>query len=110
MLKKCLRSLIIVITQAILPMIALALLVPYFLKRTENLQKLQVFLNDWNLIFLSTHTLFYCFIFFMWPIFVKHLCRRRQIEVNTSELRQALSARWYLLSAFILLELLMLWR
>jgi len=110
MLKKCLHSTIIVITQAILPMIALALLVPYFLKRAENLQKLQVFLSDWNLLFLSTHALFYCLIFFMWPAFVRHLCRRRQIKINASELKQALSARWYLLSAFILLELLMLWR
>lgn len=110
MLKKYLRSTIIVITQAILPITALFLLAPYLLQRTENLQKLQVFLSDWNLLFLSIHALFYCLIFFMWPAFIRHLCRRRQIKINASELKQAIDARCYLLSAFILLELFMLWR
>ncbi len=110
MLKKYVRLTIIGITQAVLPITVLALLTPYLLERTENLQKLQVFLSDWNLLFLIGHALFFCLIFFIWPAFIRHLTRRRQIEINASELKQALSARWYLLSAFILLELLMLWR
>ena len=110
MLKKYLRPTIIVLTQAILPVTALALFTPYLLQRTENLHKLQGFLSDWNLLFLVTHGVFYCFVFFMWPAFVRHLCRQRLIEVDASEAKQAIGARWHLLSAFILFELLMLWR
>jgi hypothetical protein len=110
MLKKYLRLTIIGITQAILPITVLALLVPYFLEHTENLHKLRGFLSDWNLVFLVIHALFYCLIFFLWPAVVRHLARRRQIEMSASELTQAIGARCYLLSAFILLELLMLWR
>jgi len=110
MLKKYLRLTIIGITQAILPITALALLVPYFLQHTENLHKLQGFLSDWNLVFLVGHAFVYCLIFVMWPAIIRHLARHRQIKISASELKQAISARCYLLSAFILLELLMLWR
>lgn len=110
MLKKYLHTTIIGIIQTILPITALLLLVPYILNRTNNLHSLQSFLNNWNVLFLVMHALFYCLLYFVWPSLIHRLCKNKTIELNSFEYKQALSARWYLLSAFILFELLMLWR
>lgn len=110
MLKKYLRPIIIGIIQTILPITALLLLTPYILGHTESLHSFQNFLNNWDMLLLIIHGLFYCALYFIWPLLVKHLCKNKAIEVNGIEYKQAVNARWYLLSAFILFELLMLWR
>lgn len=110
MLKKYLHTTIIGIFQTILPIMALLLLAPYVLNRTDNLHSLQNFLHNWDTLFLVIHALFYCVLYFAWPTLIHRLCKNKAIELNGFEYKQALSARWYLLSAFILFELLMLWR
>ncbi len=110
MLKKYLRLTIIAVIQSVLPIATIALLIPYLLNQTDNLHQFQAILQQWNLLFLVIHAFFYCFLFFFWPHLTKRLCANRKIRVNGIEYKQALSARWYLLSAFILFELLMLWR
>lgn len=110
MLKKYLHLTIIGIIQIILPITAFMLLTPYLLSKTNNLHQLQALLANWHLTFLIIHGLFYCVLFYRWPAIVRRLCHHRGINLNGREYKQALSARWYLLSAFILFELLMLWR
>ena len=110
MLKKYLRLTIIGITQFFLPITAFMLLTPYLLNKANNLHRLQTLLANWHLTFLIMHGLFYCVLFYTWPAIIKRLCHHRGISLSSREYKQTLSARWYLLSAFILFELLMLWR
>lgn len=110
MLKKYIRMTIIGIFKTILPITALFLLTPYILNSTHKLTNIQGFLRNWDTFFLVIHGLFYCLLYFAWPTLVKRLCKNKTIEVNGIEYKQAVDARWYLLSAFILFELLMLWR
>ncbi len=110
MLKKYLHLTIIGTIRLILPITALMLLTPYLLSKADNLNRIQTLLANWHLTFLIMHGLFYCVLFYAWPLVVKRLCHHRGISFNSREYKEALSARWYLLSAFILFELLMLWR
>lgn len=110
MLKAYLHSTIIAIIQVILPMAAFVLLTPYFLNKADNLHKLQIFLSNWRFTFLMIHVFFCCGFIYAWPSVIKRLFRQQKISLDNQTYQKVLSVRWYLISVFMLLEILMLWR
>lgn len=107
MLKKYIRSTIIVIMQSILPILALFIITPLLLQSNalNNVHKSLDGLNTWFLIF---HGLFYFFLVLLWPKVV--LRYRAQNHLNAEQIKIALNIRWYLLGIFLLIDSLVLWR
>lgn len=107
MIKDHIRSSIIVLVQAILPIIALLALAPWFINK--NL------LNHWKYTFaniqpsfLFLHGLLYLSLILLWPKLVTRL--QIQNELAPEQLKTVLKVRWYLLGIFLLIDSLMIWR
>ena len=107
MLKNYLRSTIIVLIQAILPIFAILLIIPWLFNHSSSLMQVQQLttMKPWFLIF---HGLFYLAFILLWPKVIHRF--QQQTELNSNQLNMAKNARWYLLATFVLIDLLMLWR
>jgi len=108
MLKNYLRSTIIVLLQAILPIFAILLMVPWIFSHSSSLTQWQQQLTEWRHWFLILHALFYLAFFAFWPRIIFRF--QQQNELTNKQLKAAINARWYLLVTFVLMDLLMLWR
>ncbi|HAT1762255.1 TPA: hypothetical protein I8Y99_000679 [Legionella pneumophila] len=108
MLKNYLRSTIIVLIQAILPIFAILLIIPWLFNHSSSLMQLQHQLTTMKPWFLIFHGVFYLVFILLWPKIIHRF--QQQNELNNNQLNVAKNARWYLLATFILIDLLMLWR
>lgn len=108
MLKNYLHSTIIVLIQAILPIFAILLIMPWLFNHSSSLMQLQQQLTTMKPWFLIFHGLFYLAFVLLWPKIIHRF--QQQTELNSNQLNIAKNARWYLLATFILIDLLMLWR
>lgn len=107
MIKPYIRSTIIGLIQAILPIIALLALAPWFIN-TDLLTRWQTLFGDIQPWFLGFHGVIYVTLILLWP----KLVRRLQIpnQLSSEQLSRVLKIRWYLLSIFILIDVLMIGR
>ncbi|WP_133127679.1 hypothetical protein [Legionella nagasakiensis] len=108
MLKNYLRSTIIVLIQAILPIFAILLIIPWLFNHSSSLMQVQHQLTTMKPWFLIFHGVFYLAFILLWPKIIHRF--QQQTELSSHQLNMAKSARWYLLATFILIDLLMLWR
>lgn len=107
MLKNYLRSTIIVLLQAILPIFAILLIVPWVFNHSASLMQWQQQLTQMKPWFLILHGLFYLAFFALWPKIIPRF--QQQNNLTHKQLKTAINARWYLLATFVLIDLLMLW-
>ena len=108
MLKNHLRSTIIVLIQAILPIFATLLMIPWLFNHSSSLMQVQQQLTTMKPWFLIFHVLFYLAFLMLWPKIIYRF--QQQNEISNDQLNTAKNARWYLLATFVLMDLLMLWR
>ncbi|KTD25126.1 hypothetical protein [Legionella maceachernii] len=107
MIKNYIHSAIIVLTQTLLPILVLVIAAPWFIN-SNLLQQWQRSLADNQLWFLILHGLFYLGLVFLWPKLIIRL--QTQSKISIEQLNLALKVRWYLLSIFLFMDTVMLWR
>lgn len=105
MIKNYIRSTIIVVVRILLPIMVLLVLAPLFINTKVINQLQQPVFHPW---FIALHALFYLTLIFLWPKLLQHL--HKQNPINTEQLKTALKVRWYLLTLFLFIDALMLWR
>lgn len=101
-----LRSTIIVLTQTLLPIVALLLIGPCLLQ-SQVIKQWQHQLSQLKPWFMALHVLFYLALIFVWPKIIKNL--RSQNPLSDAQLNTAQAMRWYLLAVFLLIDALVLW-
>ncbi|VEG92548.1 hypothetical protein [Legionella spiritensis] len=106
MKKSFIRSSIIVLAQAIFPIIALLIITPWFIN-SQALNHLQDHLKANQPWFLIWHGLFYLALFFTCPILMKKISQQHQL--TDGQIKKISQSRWYLIITFILIDILMLW-
>ncbi|HAT9135666.1 TPA: hypothetical protein ACPYPV_000967 [Legionella pneumophila] len=106
MKKNYIRSTIIVLIQAILPIIALLIITPWLIN-SQALDHLQDHLKANQPWFLIWHGLFYLGLFFIWPILMRKISQQHQL--TKGQIKKISQSRWYLIITFILIDMLMLW-
>lgn len=106
MLKKYLKSTIIVLLQFALPGMLLLLLAPVFLKKIHSENQWQYFLSHYQPWFFLGHILFYLMLFFLWPYGVQYLIHRQSQPPFEQHIKTAIHARIYLIAALFIFELL----
>jgi len=110
MLKKYLRSTIIVTIQVILPVGLLLLLAPQLLQFNKGFAQASHFFVLHKLGFLFGHIIFYLALLWLWPKIIHLYINRKNHEVTPELIELALKARWYLLLAMAFFELMVWWR
>lgn len=110
MLNNIVRKTIIGISKYILPVLLLILLAPQLIQFSSKLDATNHFLKVHQVSFLTFHILFYFVLFWGWPKLILLLANRNQNELDESQIKLALQARWYLLAALVLFELLVWWK
>lgn len=110
MLKKYLRSTIIVTIQVILPVGLLLLLAPQLLQFNQGFAQASHFFVLHKLGFLVSHIIFYLAFFWLWPKIIHFYIKSQTHEVTTEQMELAFKAKWYLLLAMAFFELMVWWR
>lgn len=107
MIKNYIRSSIIVLIKAILPIIALLTLAPWIINTNLFAYWRHAFANI-QPSFLVLHGLLYLALILLWP---KLIARKKiQNQPTPEELNIALKIRWYLLAIFLFIDVLMIWK
>ena len=104
MLKNYLRSTIIVMFQAILPIIALFMAAPWLMNQSTRLKNWQAFFNQNQWVFLMAHIVFYILLIGLWPKLVSTLKTK---ETNQQQLNLAMVVRWYFVAIFMFFEIIL---
>ncbi|STX28427.1 Uncharacterised protein [Legionella beliardensis] len=107
MIKHYIRSTIIILLQAILPILALFILAPLLINKNSFAQWQHVLTNN-QPVFIILHGLFYLALVWLWPKLITRL--QTQNQLSPPQLSSALNIRWYLLTIFIFIDALMIWR
>ncbi|MCE0722770.1 hypothetical protein [Legionella resiliens] len=107
MIKYYIRSSIIVLIQAILPIIGLLMIVPWVIN-TNLLIRWQHTFSNIQPLFLGLHGLLYLALILLWPKLVARIQINNQL--TSEQLNIALKARWYLLGIFLFIDAMMIWR
>ena len=110
MLNKTIRSTIIVTIQFIVPAVLLLIFVPQLLNHTYQLSQARAFFSTHQLHFLLAHIGFYLALFWIWPLLIKLIITRLNSEPDTTQIKTAITARWYLIAAMAFFELLAWWK
>jgi len=110
MLNKTIRSTIIVTIQFIIPAALLLIFAPQLLNHTQQLNQARAFFNTHQLQFLLTHCCFYLALFWIWPQLVKLAITRSGSEPEVTQIKTAITARWYLIAVMAFFELLTFWK
>ncbi|HAT7932256.1 TPA: hypothetical protein GJ761_10635 [Legionella pneumophila] len=107
MIKHYIRSFIIVLIQAILPIIGLLIIAPWIIN-TNILTRWQHTFANIQPLFLGLHRLLYLALILLWPKLVTRIQINNQL--SSEQLKTALKVRWYLLAIFLFIDALMIWR
>ncbi|GAN26127.1 hypothetical protein Lsai_3048 [Legionella sainthelensi] len=105
MIKHYIRSSIIVLIQAILPIIGLLIIAPWIIN-TNLLTRWQHTFANIQPLFLGLHGLLYLVLILLWP----RLIMRINDQLTSEQLTTALKIRWYLLAIFLFIDAMMIWR
>ena len=107
MLKNYLRSTIIALLQAFLPILAILLMLPWSACHAAYITQCQKQLTNMKPWFLIFHGLFYMAFMVLWPKIISNF--QQQTQLANQQVKTAIHTRWYLLATFVLIDLLMLW-
>jgi len=110
MRNKFIRSTIIVLAQYVLPALLLLIITPQVMNHAGQLNQTQTFFKTHQAALLLAHGLFYLILFLLWPHVIKLIISRRDHFPDSATIKTATSARWYLLAAMVLFELLIYWK
>ncbi|HHF0529624.1 hypothetical protein [Legionella waltersii] len=110
MLKKFLRPSIIVAIQLILLAILIICITPFLLRNTDSLNHFRQLVQHFKWALLMIHGLFYAVLYFAWPFLINLLSQKQASSPSEEQLRCALNARFYLIGAFVIFEVLNLLR
>ena len=110
MLRKYARYSIIAIIQLTGLAIITLMIVPLMLNHASILNHGHAFLTRFHYLFLIGHSLFYIALYFLWPHLINLLANQQQEKPTPQQINKALHARYYLIGAFLLFELLNLLR
>lgn len=110
MLKKYIKFSIIGIVKTVLPVLLILCIAPLLLENTSTFSNWREHFAHFKWFFLFIHTIFYALIFFAWPHLVSLYARKQEKPPNTLQLKLAIKARWYLVGALVVFELLNLLR
>jgi len=110
MLNKRFYKSIIGISKFILPVVLLLILAPQLMRFSTELNSMNDFFKAHQIGFLFCHMLFYLALYWAWPKLITGMVNRRQDELDEAQIKLALQAKYYLLSALIFFELLIWWR
>lgn len=110
MIKKSIRSTIILIAQFMTLALLTLLMAPLLLKKGAHLSQLHQFLFLHQSIFYIGHGLFYWALFIFWPPIVKKIANHQEKTPADIQINQAIHCRYYLIGTFLLIEALNVWR
>jgi hypothetical protein len=110
MLKKYIRSTIIVMIQLIVPVALLLILAPQLFQFHNGFNQANHFFLIHKTGFLITHIFVYLALFWLWPRIIRSYIKKSYSEITKEQIKVALSAKWYLLAAMAFFELLVWWR
>ena len=88
----------------------LFIIAPQLINHTHQLNQARAFFNTHQLHFLWVHVCFYLALLGLWPWLIKLLITRLNSDPDPSQIKTAISARWYLITAMAFLELLGWWK
>ena len=106
MIKKYVRRSIIAIMQWGLLLVLALLLATLMLHHTNQINNGRDFLQSHHAFFLIVHMLFYIALFIAWPRMIRLLAKYQTELPTLAQMKKALHARYYLIGAFLLIELL----
>ena len=104
MKKNYIRTSIIVLTQAILPIMTIFMITPWLLNQSPKLKAWQEFFNQNQSIFLIAHIVFYIALVGLWP---KLVSRLKSEEANQQQIHLAMQVRWYFVAIFMFFEIIL---
>lgn len=107
MIKRYSRLFIIGTLQMIFPIILLLAIAPIIFK-TKNLAQWNYYFTSLHPSFIILHGLFYLSLIVGWPKLINHL--QANHPASTETIQTLLKCRWYILTVFLLIDSLMLWR
>lgn len=110
MLKKTIRSTIIVTIQFIVPTALILIFAPQLLNHAHQLNQVRAFFNTHQLQFLLAHICFYLVLFWLWTWLIKLSTTRLNSRPDEAQIKTAISARWYLITTMAFFELLTGWK
>lgn len=110
MLNKRFYKSIIGTSKFILPVVLLLLLAAQLMRFSTELSIINDFFKNHQIGFLLGHMLFYLALYWAWPKLITGMINRCQDELDEAQIKLALQAKYYLLAALILFELLIWWR
>ncbi|AMQ28368.1 TPA: hypothetical protein KKX32_000316 [Legionella pneumophila] len=110
MFNKRIHKSIIGISKIILPVGLLLLLTPQMMQFSSELNLVNRFLQAHQMSFLFFHSLFYLALYWCWPKLIIMLVNRCHHELDEAQIKLAVQARGYLLTALVFFELMVLWR
>ena len=108
MLRKHTRHFIIALFQITGIAIVILACATLMLNHTSNLNHWREFFTRFHGVFFIIHSLFYIAIYCLWPYLINLLAYRQQPTSN--QINKAMHARYYLIGAFLIFELLNLLR
>lgn len=103
MLKKHTRHFIIALFQTTGIAIAILACATLMLNHTSNLNQWRDFFTRCHSTFLIIHSLFYIAIYCLWPNLINLLAYQ---QPTPNQIKKAMHARYYLIGAFLIIELL----
>jgi len=104
MLRKHTKHVIIALFQITGIAIAILACSTLMLNHTSNLNQWRDFFTRFHSAFFIIHCLFYIAIYFLWPYVINLLAYRQQPTPN--QINKAMHAKYYLIGAFLIFELL----
>ena len=110
MLKKYTQQFIISILQLTGIAIATLLIATLMLNHTSGLNHWRDFFIHFHGMFLIVHSLFYIAIYCLWPYLINAIAYRQPKPPTTRQINKAMHARYFLIVAFLIFELLNLLR
>ena len=105
MLRKYAKYFIIAILQLMGLVILTLLLTPLMLDHLGSIKHGHAFFNHFYWSFFIGHSMFYALLYFIWPHLINFLASRQPEQPEQKQLSKAMHARYYLIGAFLLIEL-----
>ena len=109
MFKQLFKTSIIALAQSfllvILGLIGMAVLIQY----AGGMQSLASFLKAHHQFFFLIHLLFDAALFLTWPFLVRNLAHRLN-QMDSTIIKKATQARWYLVGILLVINILSIWR
>ena len=110
MLKKHSKLFIIALFQITGIAILILACATLMLNQTGNINHWRDFFTRFHSTFVIIHSLFYIAIYCLWPYLINMLAYRQPEPPTPKQIKKAMHARYYLIGAFLIIELLNLLR